>query len=331
MSNEEVTGRVSLVVWQSDDGDAVIARVVTADNKTVVVRGPNADPPVQESLTYRFVGGKWVDHPRHGKQFEYGAYSLRCPEDRRGIIAYLSALCEGIGERRAGRIYDAYGPLAVQSLRTDPDAVASACSIDLATCRDAANDLRRESAYEGVKVALLSLLAGRGFRLGLVVKACIRRWRERAADVVRRNPYALLLAGVPSCGWRRCDKLYRDLGHDPARLKRQALCAVYAAQEHRGGDTWIPAEVVGKKIVDAIGGGKADPVRAIRLAVRAKMLCVCKLPRQGVTLVALAAHARAESHAARQVKELSRWVNLKLTAMLLRSKRSSRTNATMPT
>ena len=303
---EEITGTLAAITWRAEDDSAIIGRLRMPNGGTVAVKGPSGTPPMACEVTYK-LSGKWDNHPKYGRQFEFAAASPRPPEDRKGVIAYLTSLCDGIGTKRAERLWDRYGPLAVQTLRQSPETVAESgiCSLDVA--REAAHALDHSVRYEAVTVGLLGLLHGRGFRLQPLLRVAIRRWGTRAPELLRRNPYLLLSLPDVGAGWKRTDKLYCDLGHPKDRLKRQALVAAQALRDARGGDTWHAADWVADQIVKAVGAN-AKPLQAFRLALRGRLLAITRIGDERWLALAEAAHA--EAFVAIKVKELSRWTNM---------------------
>jgi exodeoxyribonuclease V alpha subunit len=301
--HDSVIGKLVSITWRAEDSSAVIAKVVI-DGQVHTVKGPaDAGPGLQLQLSYRWFG-KWVDHDKFGRQYEFSTFCALVPHDRRGVIAYLVAIAEGIGERRAEKLWDRYGPLAVETLRSNPEAVADSGIMPLDAAREAAQTLHDEAAFESVKIDLLTLFAGRGFHRNLI-KWCLHRWKGRAAEIVRRNPFALLLGRAPSCGWKRIDKLYLDTGGLRTRMKRQALAAVFHLRGSTDGHTWHSAKAVGQAVEATIGKG-ADPLRALRLAIRARLLVIRREDADG-PWIAESGKARNERTVASQVKELRQW------------------------
>jgi len=266
----EIQARYRSRVWESDDGQCVILRAeLEPGRKPVTLKGaPDAGPRLVPGLTYRWLG-KWESHPIHGEQFAFVSFIALRSTDRQGVLSYLEACAEGVGPVRAGQLWDRYGPHAVETLRLNPDAVAEAGILSEDVARQASQSLHDNGAFEETKVELFGLLSGRGFQLATLIRELLARFGSRAPERIRRNPYTLLRH--TSAGWARVDKLYLDLGGSPVRLKRQALCALHEVRGDNSGNTWLPVKQVAAKIRLAVGG-KADPPRALRLAIRARLL-----------------------------------------------------------
>jgi len=296
----EFTARFQSVIWAAEDGSAVIASTVDSNGGKHVVKGAlGAGPSFQSGLAYRF-HGSWERHEKHGEQFVFATYSAVLPHDRRGIIVYLVSIAENVGEKRAERLWDIFGSDAVEVLRKQPERVVEAGIMTADAAAEASQSLHDEAAFEHVKIDLLGMFAGRGFQAAKLIPACLQRWGARAAERVRHNPYLLLAKRLPSAGFNRCDRLYLDMGGNPRRLKRQALCAWNAIRSDSTGHTWFPGENVARDLIAKVSG--AEPVRALRLALRGKLLAKHK----DATGVWLAENRKAHNEAivADKVKEM---------------------------
>lgn len=306
----EIVGTPASRVWESDDKSHAVYRArLAGDDSLVTVCGPGSlVPPLRCAVELRFAG-EWQDHPKHGRQFRYATYVPTSPVDRHGMIVYLSQMLDQVGPMRAGKLWDRYGVGAIDVLITDPQQ-AVIDEILLPAVAQAASIKLREGRETGpVKLELTSLLAGRGFQLSKVICESITRWGRRAAHIVRRSPYALLLANITSAGFKRCDKLYTDLELPPASLKRQALCAEWYFTQSGDGSTWHDARKVIAFVEQHVGRSKADGVRACQLAVRARRLAIRRVGDE--RWLALAAHARDEQATAKRVEELRSWTSAK--------------------
>ncbi len=228
-------------------------------------------------LSYRFYG-RWVDHERHGRQFQAKTY-VRCqPHGKAGVIRYLTTTCagHGVGQATALKLWDKFGGDAVRILREEPEVAVAAAGMphftdEKATAASAI--LKEESALEAVHIDLIDLLGGRGFPRDTAKKA-VTEWGNRAAVLIRKNPY--LLMRFRGCGYLRTDQLYLDQGGRPASLKRQALAAWYSIARDTEGHTWHRPEVCEFGIKSRVAGAEVQPLAAMILAKRAKMLSVIR-------------------------------------------------------
>lgn len=278
------------------DRDRPVTILLTRCGASVIVDAhPDAVPP---GAKVRFLGC-WQEG-KFGTEFRATTFVLDTPAGRAGVVSYLTKHCDGIGEKAADRLWLEFGAEAVKVLRTAPDRVAAAGVIAEEVARAAAADLQHHAALEATKVDLFELLDGRGFPRKTADLA-VAKWGAAAPAVIRASPYRLMTAGIPGCGFRRCDALYLKLGGRPDALKRQACAAANALREDRTGSTWVDANTVAAAVRDSVPTA-TDPVKAIKLGTRAGML---RVRRDGDRRwVAFADHARAEQRIADAVARL---------------------------
>jgi exodeoxyribonuclease V alpha subunit len=295
-SETELVGVVQDVKFYDSASGAIIAQMRSGE----IVKGECEDGEIEPGIAFRFLGG-WVAHHRWGQQFAFRSFVLHTPASENGVRKYLATLCRGVGGVIAGRLWDAYHEAAVEVLRTDPARVVADGIMREDVAHEAARDLVANAAMEATKLDLYALFDGRGFPRRLI-RDVIARWGVRAAQKVKASPFRLLVEDFSGCGFKRCDKLYLDLGHDPHALKRQMLAAWNALHEDTDGSTWLSRGVAVRAIRGCVGDTHARPDDAIALGVRSRWLAVCE--RDGAKYVAEAGNARAERELAAKVAAL---------------------------
>lgn len=302
-TKKEHIGSLDRVIWSDDEQPCSILALL--DGKAVVI-GEKSTRFVRGQV-YRFYG-KWAEG-KHGPQFKADTFTRDQPHTRVGVMAYLTDICGGVGNKTAERLWDKYGPEAVRTLREQPATVAADGILTQHAAEDAAKELRKFAGLERVRVDLVGLFSGRGFP-GKVVDHAIAKWGSAAPDVIRKDPYKLLTQRIAGCGWKRCDKLHAELSLPRDTLKRAVLAGWNSLREDRTGSTWLSARAV----FDAIKAASpevADPMRAVKLGIRAG---VFRIIRNGAERwLAIGENARAEQRIADGIRRLlaseSRWPN----------------------
>lgn len=295
-TKKEHIGFLEKVIWCDDEKPVCI--LALTDGKSVVVDAESKS--FVRGQRYRFLG-RW-DEGKRGPQFKASTYVRDNPHTKTAVVKYLGDVCEGVGSRLAEKLWNQYGPEAVQTLREKPEQVAADGVMSADAAETAATDLRRYAHLEATRIDLFGLFAARGFPAKLVERA-IAKWGVRAPHVVRSCPFRLLSARLPGCGWKRCDRMYLDMGKRPDSLKRQALAGWNALREDRTGSTWVAAEVVVAAIRAAVPNA-ADPVKAVKLGVRAGLFGVKRIGAE--RWIAVGTHARAEQRVADSLARLNR-------------------------
>ena len=280
----------------------------------IAIKGPVEDD-LKERNSYRLWGG-WTTYtnPRTRKserQFQFKTFVLCEPLGRRGVVLYLEKL-PGIGRILASRLWSKYQHEATWKLRTNPEECASEVhGLGSSVAASAAIHLEENIARESAMIEVIGLLGGRGFP-HKVAKKAIQEWGNRAAWRIRRSPYALMQ--FRGCGFKLCDALYLELGGDPGKIKRQALCAWYAAESERGGDTWLYVGQIEQAVCGSISGADVSTDRAIAIGCRARILEAKRTDgRYGETSwdgdirwIAEGRRARAEQTVARILRGISK-------------------------
>lgn len=302
----ELSGTFEATRWRSpNEGDTY--QVGFLDDGTAVCgNAPEGD--LIPGVGYTFYGS-WNTHARHGKQFKFSQYLKREPHSREGLVGYLRKFAPGVGPVIAGKLWDAFGSDAVTVLRSEPERAAEAVGprLPVAKALEASAALKALAATEQTRIELLGLFAGRGFS-GALVDLCIQQWGLLAPVRIKRDPFALLVHGFPSCGFARCDTLYLELGHNPARLKRQVICLWHLATSDTSGSTWLPADVLRQRLGEQVGAAKVKTKRAVQIGMRSGWLAVCH-DEAGQVWIAEGKRARNEAYLAEKLLELVVAVN----------------------
>lgn len=222
---------------------------------------------LEPGITYRFYGS-WVKHWKYGPQFNAKTFTKITPHDKTGIINYLMK-APGIGKKRAEKLWSRYKGEAVKLVREQPESCAM--EVGLKSLEGAAAYLEEEKHLEDATIDIVSLLAGRGFPKRLP-KVLIKEYGNKVSEIVRKNPY--LLMREKGVGFLRADDMYLDLGGNPAKLKRQALAIWHGIENDSNGHTWFGVKFIEASLREKLSGAEAQPVNAIRLALRAGLLAV---------------------------------------------------------
>lgn len=264
-TQRSVTGRITRVIYRDAESGFVILRI-TGGSDGVVVKGEwDTANDVDQGETYRF-HGEWVED-NYGQHFRFGHVEVvGIARTTRGILRYLSATA-GLSEAVSKKLLNRFGAETLRMCGEFPDAVIASGILSPETAKQVAGAIASAAKFESIKLELLDLFTGLGFGRTLPT-ACVRKWGRRAAEFVRRDPFKMLVAGLPSAGFKRCDALWQHLGRPADSLRRQFFCAWHAVRSFPG-DTWVMTAVVGNAL-RAQFGARARVADVITLGVRAK-------------------------------------------------------------
>lgn len=297
---EEFSGVYKGTRWVSPDKDFVIGFLECG----TTVKGPCEPGELVANLPYRFFG-KWETSPKYGKGFSFATFTKDLPHGREAVVQYLLRQLKdhktGIGHTKAHRLYDHFSSDAVRKLRMEPLVVAKAINISEDQASRASQALEADAKIENTKIELIGILAGKGFPK-TIFPELIERWGARAPSMIKRDAFLLLTKGFPGAGFSRVDNLYLSLGGDPAKLKRQTLCAWHHLTQTGHGDTWHPIEEAEVGIRAKVDGVNVRPVKAVKLGIRSEVLAIYREP-DGKKWLTDFNHAKNEANVARLISK----------------------------
>jgi exodeoxyribonuclease V alpha subunit len=240
--------------FKNADGDVTVgdAFINGEVSKTITIKGQADLDELVSGLEYRFFG-KLAPYTNKRtreteEQFHFQSFVPVAPHNRDGIIAYLVQHGQGygLGVSRARKLHEIFGSDAVKKLRENPRHVADQLTtlghhyrLRYEDAEAIAEELNREAGIESCTLDLMDLLAGRKFRKS-TAKLAVKEWGNRAAQIIRRNPYRLMQ--FKGCGFRLCDNLYLDLKLDPHAIRRQGLCIWHTLAKDTEGHSWYPSQ-----------------------------------------------------------------------------------------
>ena len=297
MATQEITIKFlkeRMVFDNGDRGTVIVGSALLVEEPkpyVIGIKGPAGQGELRDNQTYR-LNGSYSDYTnkRTGiceKQFAFTSFTRPEPSTSEGIISYILQHGEGcgVGQRRAEVLYDSFGQDAVRICREDSDRaldalLANNLRITPEQMEKLSIALEKDKKTEQTKIDLTGLLNGRGF-FRTIVDRCIARWGINASRVARQDPYKLMVLDNAGAGFKRCDAMYLELGLNPSRLKRQALCAWYSIARDSSGSTWFPDDYPKAFINANISGCEVRVDKAIQLATRSQYLASIPVNEHG--------------------------------------------------
>ncbi len=242
---ESLSGSIERITYYNAENGYSVVRLrpeqknLAAANRaglvTIVGNLPELSPGEHVKLK-----GRWLNHPKHGLQFQVEILEQSLPATIVGIRRYLgSGLIRGIGPRLAGRIVDHFGEQTLEIIDERPAQLLEVPDIGPKRSRliaEAWNEQRQ------VKDIMLFLHA-HGVTTNLAIKI-FKQYGDQALQTVQANPYQLA-RDIYGVGFKTADRLAQDLGlavDHPARLEAGL---VYALNEMADdGHVYAPREAL---------------------------------------------------------------------------------------
>lgn len=198
-----------------------------------------------QQLTLR---GKWVEHPKYGKQFDASEVVCELPATPAGIAQWLTWNVEGVGPVIAHRMTEEFGVDLMPLSAADPEQVAIGARVPVDTVKRIAEVWQKYSE----KITLASRLAGFGLTQHQV-ELVAAKFGGTAATVIEDNPY-LMLGEIDGLGWGRIDEIALKSGMPRKDERRAAAALQHAMNEARNSDghTCLPSEIAIAKVAELL-------------------------------------------------------------------------------
>ncbi len=193
---------------------------------------------IQEEEIYRFTG-RFVDHPRYGRQFEVTSYQQERPTSASGVVAYLSSeKFKGIGKRTAEKIVAAFGEDAIDHILADPSCLEEIDGLNAKKRQTIVETIRLNHGMEQVIVGLNRY--GFGNQLSFAI---YQMYKNEALEIITENPYQLV-EDIEGIGFKKADAIAEQLGYaaDSEKRIRAAVLHELITGCLSSGDTYIEAE-----------------------------------------------------------------------------------------
>ncbi len=224
---EQLQGEVERLVYSSGESGFTICRLrAPGRDELVTVVGPMPGVQPGERLLAR---GRWVDHPRHGYQFQADSYRSLLPAGANAIRRYLaSGLVRGIGPVLAGRLVDRFGEDTLQVIQEQPERLTEAPGVGP---RRVASIERAWAEQREIRNVML-FLQGYGVSAAYATRI-YRTYGQDAVRIVRQNPYRLA-QDVRGIGFVTADRIAREMGIDEHSSFRAQAALEHLLQEQTG-------------------------------------------------------------------------------------------------
>ena len=203
----ELNGRFTYILFRSEETFYTVARFRIDDERgrQITVTGIMED--IQLDLRY-LLTGKYIEHPRYGVQFAIEGYRIPLPDEREGIIRYLSGIqFAGIGKKTAEKIVDALGEDCLNMMKEDIAVLHQVPGISEKQFSSIEEGLKKEDSGLEELVRFLNI-QGVGMRNLMRLN---KAYGRHALEKIQENPYRVC-DEVDGFGFATADKIGMNLG-----------------------------------------------------------------------------------------------------------------------
>ena len=220
---QQLSGSVERITYYNDETGYTVLRLMPDSRGmlpyahgqnliTVVGNLPEVNPGEWLKLT-----GQWLNHPKHGRQFQVELCEQSTPASVEGIKRYLgSGMVRGVGKVMAERIVNRFGAETLEVIDADPQRLGEVLGIG----RKRVDNIIKAWAEQRAIKDVMVFLHGHGISTHLAVKI-YKQYGDQSLAVVQSTPYRLV-QDIHGIGFKTADKIAQALGlaaHDPARIE----------------------------------------------------------------------------------------------------------------
>jgi len=229
-------GKAVRIVFRNDSTMYTVLRFQLNDESERVITVTGLFPAIEKDVLYR-IYGRYVEHPRYGMQFAMRRYEKPLPNEREGIIRYLSGIrFPGIGKKTAEKIVDLIGEDCLETIKADPDVLRNVRELSPEKRKTILDGINEDD--EGMS-QLVQFLNVHGIGMRNLIRLN-RAYGKEALEKLKENPYRV----IDECdgfGFATADKIAESLGFakDDERRLYAYLVSLCMDRCMAGGDSWV--------------------------------------------------------------------------------------------
>ena len=235
------TGKVTYIVYRNDATFYTVLRIRLNDTQEKNITATGIIPEVEPDILYRFTG-QYGEHPRYGMQFQISSMERLLPEEREGVIRYLSGVqFSGIGRKTAEKIVDLLGENCLQLIREDDQILYTVPGLSADKARVIYEGIQGEEDGMSELVRFLNV-HGVGIRNLIRLN---RAYGKEALSKLKENPYRVI-EECDGFGFKTADAMAMSLGfaRDDERRLYALLISLCMDLCVARGDSWTDVDVL---------------------------------------------------------------------------------------
>ena len=247
---EMITGSVERVTFYNPENGYTVLRLLPTGKRVpgsdrdglITVTGNLPEVAPGEHLRLQ---GQWVNHPKHGLQFQTEVCEQIMPASLAGMRRYLgSGLVKGIGPRLAERIVAHFGMETLSVIEAQPERLGEVPDIGPKRSRLIYAAWQEQKQVKEIMLFLHSY----GVSTNLAVKI-YKQYGSQALEIVQNDPYRMA-QDIYGVGFKTADKIAQSLGlpaDHPSRIEAGVIYLL--GQKTDIGHVYFPSESLLKRLL----------------------------------------------------------------------------------
>ncbi|MBE0643092.1 MAG: ATP-dependent RecD-like DNA helicase [Bacteroidetes bacterium] len=223
------------VIWSAPDSAFVVCSIkVEGELFPLSAVGEMVSPSPGDRYVLH---GRWDEHPRYGRQFQFSSYDVQYPVTPEGIERYLaSGLIRGLGKGTARKIVDQFGTRTLDVMNNEIERLLEVEGIGEKKLDAIQHEWEKQRGVQTVMVFLKAHDISSTWAVRIY-----RAYGNDAINVMHDNPYRLI-DEVEGVGFMTADTIARSLGTVPSDARRVLAGMSFALREaaRRNGHSCVP-------------------------------------------------------------------------------------------
>ncbi len=242
-----IKGTFKRKIFSSNDGYVVgLAKIKETNNddltsyvgKQFTFTGLFAELNIDEDYTFY---GDVIDNPKYGFQFKVNRYEKLMPEDKDGLIVFLSSdIFPGVGEKTAKQIVEVLGEDCLNKISEDYECLLLVPKMTKKRALEIHNKLIKYNESFEMVVYLTNL----GFNMKDALKI-YNHYLEDSVRVIENNPYELIDT-IDGITFSKIDELRKKINIDENDERRILALILYVMKNlcFQTGDTYLNLDLI---------------------------------------------------------------------------------------
>ncbi len=250
-----LNGKITYILFRNDSNYYTVAKFMINEENERHITITGTFPEVEEDVLYN-IQGYYVEHPKYGVQFKVESLEKPLPNEREGIIRYLSSSkFPGIGKKMAEKIVEVLGEECLSEIKDDPDCLLRVERISKKQYDSIVKGIQEDD--DGLQ-ELVSFMNIHGIGMRNLIRIN-QKYGKEALKKLKENPYRVV-EELDGFGFATADKIGSSLGFekdDPRRLHAYliALCENLCM---KNGDSYISLDELKESFLKKTKGYEVD-------------------------------------------------------------------------
>lgn len=221
---DELVGIVERFLFQNDENGFCVFVLGITKKETTTVRG--YAPALQAGQQVQ-LQGKWVVHPKFGKQFEAESCSICLPTSTIGLKKYLgSGMIKGIGKVYAEKLVNYFGTSVLDIIEKTPERLKEVPGIGIKRIDTIAHAWKDQKEVASIMV----FLQEQGVSTNFAAKI-YKRYGANSVALVKENPYRIA-EDIWGVGFKSADQIAQNMGFEKESIQRITAGLMFTIKTH---------------------------------------------------------------------------------------------------